>query len=740
MFASSPFHELSSLGFSVIPIAKGNKFPVGKWKQFQTELPSEAQLNRWARNDTNIGIVTGPISNLLVLDLDSAEAIEEAKELGLPETPIVKTASGWHVYFQYPGVDVSNKAGIRLKWDIRGKGGYVVAPGSTHPTGAIYEWVKSPSDCGLAPTPDWLMGLLSGKTSEGCDVARDLTSAQGRSKEEISRSRALIALDRACSGIRAARNGEQETTLNAEAFKIGRFVGRGALSSQTAKDRLLEAAAEMPSYDAANPWTSHEIARKIERGLLDGGLLARKNASSTIQKHFHADEFFSELFGETKSGLTIDDFRAHMPTHQYIHIPTNEPWPAQSVDSRLEPVLVVDKNGLPKLDRKGNPVKEKPSKWLDRNRPVEQLTWAPGYPKIIEDKIIREGSMTPFQGNTIYNLYQPPECPPGSPDEAMPWRDLIAQIYPDDHLHIINWFAHQVQHPSEKTNHALVLGGAQGIGKDTILEGVKTAVGHSNFKEASPQDLLGNFNGFVKCVILRINEARDLGSANRISLYEHMKTLTAAPPDVLIVNEKHKQPYAVMNVCGVVITTNHKSGGIYLPTDDRRHFVAWSPRAKADFSESFWTKHWDWLNKGGRAHVAAYLNSVDLSQFEHKAPPPQTEAFWAIAGASRAPEEASLSDALERLNMPHAVTIAQVKKVADEELFEFLGDRKNSRRFPIQFEQCGYTPVRNKQAKDGLFKVNDKRCTIYALQSLSASERMIAAEKVVNGQTCAANL
>lgn len=277
MFASSPFHELSSLGFSVIPIAKGNKFPVGKWKQFQTELPSEAQLNRWARNDTNIGIVTGPISNLLVLDLDSAEAIEEAKELGLPETPIVKTASGWHVYFQYPDVDVSNKAGIRAKWDIRGKGGYVVAPGSTHPTGAVYEWIKSPWDCALAPAPGWLMDILSGKTSEECDQARHRASAEiAGATGGGSRPGALMALDRACSGIRAARNGEQETTLNAEAFKIGRFVGRGALSSQAAKDRLFEAAAEMPSYDAANPWTSLEIARKIERGLFDGGLHARK--------------------------------------------------------------------------------------------------------------------------------------------------------------------------------------------------------------------------------------------------------------------------------------------------------------------------------------------------------------------------------------------------------------------------------------------------------------------------------
>jgi hypothetical protein len=57
----------------------------------------------------------------------------------------------------------------------------------------------------------------------------------------------------------------------------------------------------------------------------------------------------------------------------------------------------------------------------------------------------------------------------------------------------------------------LLLGGAQGIGKDSILEPVKRAVGHWNFSEASPQDMFEPFNKFKRCVILRISEGRDLG-------------------------------------------------------------------------------------------------------------------------------------------------------------------------------------------------------------------------------------
>ena len=64
--------------------------------------------------------------------------------------------------------------------------------------------------------------------------------------------------------------------------------------------------------------------------------------------------------------------------------------------------------------------------------------------------------------------------------------------------HILKWLAHRVQRPAEKINHALVLGGAQGIGKDTMLEPVKRAIGPWNFSEVSPQHMLGRFNGFLK--------------------------------------------------------------------------------------------------------------------------------------------------------------------------------------------------------------------------------------------------
>ena len=63
---------------------------------------------------------------------------------------------------------------------------------------------------------------------------------------------------------------------------------------------------------------------------------------------------------------------------------------------------------------------------------------------------------------------------------------------------------------------------------------------------------------------------------------------TAAPPDVILCDEKNLREHSVFNCCGVIITTNHKADGIYLPEDDRRHYVAWSDRVKADFSDAYW--------------------------------------------------------------------------------------------------------------------------------------------------------
>jgi hypothetical protein len=425
--------------------------------------------------------------------------------------------------------------------------------------------------------------------------------------------------------------------------------------------------------------------------------------------------------------ITFDDFRAHMPDHRYIFMPTRELWPASSVDSRL--VWPTEPNGAPVLNENGKPVS--PSKYLDKKSPVEQMTWAPGEPMLIEHRLIDGGGWIKRSGCTVFNLYRPPTTERGDPDGAEKWLDHVRCLYPTDAEHIVRWLAQRVQAPGVKINHALVLGGRQGIGKDTILEPVKQAVGPWNFHEVSPAALLGRFNGFVKSVILRISEARDLGDIDRFTFYDHTKVYTAAPPDVIRCDEKNLREHSVPNVCGTVITTNHKSDGIYLPADDRRHYVAWSDLDRSDFTEDYWRALWSWYANGGIANVAAYLAALDLDDFNPKAPPLKTAAFWHIVNAARSPEESELADVLDGLGNPDVTTIEVLADKAPLGFAEWLRARPNRRQVPHRLETVGYEPVRNELATDGLWKIGERRQVVYARTALTPRERYEAVKTYV---------
>ncbi len=177
----------ASRGWRVIPLhgptkgggctcGKADCGPVGKHPRTKNGLKdasaSEAVLNvwwgqQWAR--ANVGIVTGGRSGLVVLDIDTrhggAESLSVLQERygALPETLRVATGGGGeHWYYQHPGGDVllRNVAGLDdlSGLDIRGDGGYVVAPPSWHKSGAKYEWVDEATP--VAPLPDWLLELL----------------------------------------------------------------------------------------------------------------------------------------------------------------------------------------------------------------------------------------------------------------------------------------------------------------------------------------------------------------------------------------------------------------------------------------------------------------------------------------------------------------------------------------------------------------------------------------------------
>jgi hypothetical protein len=450
-----------------------------------------------------------------------------------------------------------------------------------------------------------------------------------------------------------------------------------------------------------------------------------------------------------KARINIDDFQAFLPEHKYLYIPTRDLWPSVAVNSQLPEVPLLDAYGMQQRgpstknndgeDVSGAPVFVTPSVWLDKHQAVELMTWAPGLPMLIHDRLIQDGGWFEHPGASCFNLYRPPTIKHGDAMLAGPWLDHVKKVYPDDWDHVIKVLAHHVQHPEIKVNHNVVLGGNVGVGKDTLLAPAVQAVGPWNCSEVSPDNLFEPFNEYLKAVLMRVSEARDIGDVSKFQLYERMKTIGAAPPETLRVNEKNKPAHHIVNIVGAIITTNHKTNSLYLPADDRRHYVAWSDVKHSDFDSSpgagdaskYFDGLWHWYQQeDGFEHVAAFLATLDLTGFNAKAPPFKTPAFWAIVDANRPVEESELMDLLEAIGNPPVVTIEWMGQNAQGDLSDFFKDRKSRGVIRHRLDTAGYEPVRNDLADDGLWKVEGKRRTVYARKDLPKQEQFKGRQEV----------
>lgn len=133
-------------GFSVIPVRRSNKKPLIRWKPFEDRIATHEEVKQWWHDfpDANVGIVTGKVSNIIVIDADSEDAKNNLEDFLLPDTfitPKVKSPNGWHYYFRY-AEGFRCGSNILEKVDIRTDGGYIIAPPSMNGNGTNYSWVK----------------------------------------------------------------------------------------------------------------------------------------------------------------------------------------------------------------------------------------------------------------------------------------------------------------------------------------------------------------------------------------------------------------------------------------------------------------------------------------------------------------------------------------------------------------------------------------------------------------------
>jgi hypothetical protein len=155
------------------------KTPLVRWGGYQNVLPTEEEIRRWWSEwpNANIGLATGSLSGILVLDADGTEARKECLRLGgLDDTPTVWTGKigGAHFHLKYPGGDVRNFARKLAGTDMRAQGGYVLMPPSLHASGNSYRWAENTRSRDHADVPEWLTQLIE----EGNAIAGDMASGR----------------------------------------------------------------------------------------------------------------------------------------------------------------------------------------------------------------------------------------------------------------------------------------------------------------------------------------------------------------------------------------------------------------------------------------------------------------------------------------------------------------------------------------------------------------------------------
>ena len=213
----------------------------------------------WPR--ANIAIRTGQPAGLVVLDIDPDHGGQTTldrivDEHGpLPPARMIRTGSGGlHLYFAHPGHPVPNDAGRRLGpgIDIRGDGGYVIAPPSRHRSGDRYRLTARGGE--IPHLPGWMIQALQPEPRPDPRPARRIAHRDAWAEAALTGE-----LDR----LRQAPAGARNDTLNRVAFRIGQIIGAGRLTEA-------DAASALTATGQAIGLSQREADRTTWSGLLAG--------------------------------------------------------------------------------------------------------------------------------------------------------------------------------------------------------------------------------------------------------------------------------------------------------------------------------------------------------------------------------------------------------------------------------------------------------------------------------------
>ena len=486
-------------GWPVLPLNPTGKTPLGKLvpRGLHDATTNPNLINQWwsQEPEANIGIRTGAVSGLVVLDIDPQhegdEHLTELEEIfgTLPDTVEVLTGGGGrHLYFQYPEGETRLKNATKfLGWrgiDIRADGGYVVAPPSLHPSGREYQWEISshPEDIPFAPLPQFIRLNLSA-THSALKPSSDHSQDPNEGIKEGERNSALTRL---AGSMRHRGMGEE--SIVAALLKENQARCHPPLSDEEVKQIGKSIARYAPKKSfSVNP---NQSSSSEKSGLLTG--------NNQLSRLLH-------LVEDSKIVFFHDQFRsgfAHVPIHNHhqvlrirsrpfrnwlIHQFWQAEHTAPSSDAMERTFNVLEARAIHAGEQRtlwNRVARLQGDIWYDLGQGAVRIR--PGHWDIVPDPPIlfyryahQQNQVLPTLGGSIGDLV--PSLHLSRDSEMVDSTILLFIVY------LVTLLIPDIPHP------ILAVQGEQGSGKTTLFKVIRNLVDPSAIPLQGPQDNLREF-------------------------------------------------------------------------------------------------------------------------------------------------------------------------------------------------------------------------------------------------------
>ena len=265
------------------------------------------------------------------------------------------------------------------------------------------------------------------------------------------------------------------------------------------------------------------------------------------------------------------------------------------------------------------------------------MTWCPGLPMLIPNRLVVDGGWIERKGVTCFNLYRPPRIELGDATKAGPWTDHV----------------HKVYRRARRCRPYHPLAGAPRAAperEDQPRARAGRRAGHRQGHPARAGQARGRAVEFPRGLAgppaRRFQWLRQIGDPARqrgarpgrgqsLQLLRPHQDLHRRPARRAARRREESARALRVQLLGFIITTNHKTDGIYLPADDRRHYVAWSdPHQGGVFARNTGTSSGAGTTPAASSTSRPISTELDISAFDPKAPPPKTAAFWDIVNVN----------------------------------------------------------------------------------------------------------